>query len=577
MERKWESMSKKLNEGIINAVAKLDFERMTPVQAACIPVFIGYKDVAVEAVTGSGKTLSFVIPVLEMLLRREQRLRKHDIGAVIVTPTRELAVQIDEVLSHFLQHIDNRFTHMLFIGGNNPAGDVERFLQHGAHIVVATPGRLVDMFRRKHTAFDLSACVKALEVLILDEADRLLDMGFRTSLDAILSCLPKQRRTGLFSATQTRELDDLIRAGLRNPVHIAVKERVSPASDVEQKTPATLRNYYTICESDEKLNYLVSFLRCRRQQKHLVFFSTCGAVDYFSKLLQRLIKNVIVLSIHGKKDNRNKVFTRFRTLSSGILVCTDVMGRGVDIPDISWVIQYDPPTYASNFVHRCGRTARIGNSGNAVVFLLPAEDAFVSFLHNQKVPIEEHAAPTDVSDVLPIVRKMAVNDRAFYEKALQAFVSFVQSYRKHECNRIFRFKDLDLGRLATGFGLLHLPKMPELKDKDLSNFEPVVMDYSTISFKDKVRERQRQMKLEQFATTGVTPGKKQYKPKTVAWSKSKEKKAKKKKQKDFKTKKRQQRTDDDDEEDLASDIRLMKKLKSGKISREQFDEAFNVS
>jgi ATP-dependent RNA helicase DDX55/SPB4 len=476
---------------------------------------------------------------------------------------------------------------MLLIGGNNPATDVGRFLADGAHIIIGTPGRLLDMFGRKQPGFDLTASVKALEVLILDEADRLLDMGFKSSLDTIFSYLPKQRRTGLFSATQTREVEDLIRAGLRNPVHVAVKERSrcsgNLGAEVDRKTPSTLSNFYMVCEADEKLNLLVRLLRTKQHEKHIIFFSTCSAVDYFSKVLQLLLKKVTILAIHGKKENRNKVFAKFRDLPSGVLICTDVMGRGVDIPDVNWVIQYDPPTYTSNFVHRCGRTARIGHAGTAVVFLLPAEDAFVNFMQNQKVPLEPYALPSGADNILPNVQQMALQDRLIYEKGLQAYVSFVQSYKKHECSRIFRIKDLDLGRLATGFGLLHLPRMPELKGKTTSHFQQVDFDYSKIPFKDKVRERQRQEKLKQFAETGIMPGKKIYKPKTQAWSKQKEKKEKKKQKKEVKEMrgKKRPRTDDDgpandDMDDFTKDIRLMKKLKAGKISKEEFDKAFDA-
>jgi ATP-dependent RNA helicase DDX55/SPB4 len=473
-----------------------------------------------------------------------------------------------------------QFTHSLLIGGGNPAADVDRFISDGAHIIVATIGRLEDMFKRKTAGFDLAASSKALEVLILDEADRLLDMGFQANLNTIFSYLPKQRRTGLFSATQTREVEDLIRAGLRNPVRVSVKETTEQGEESLTSTPTQLKNYYMICESESKLSFLADFIRRHATDKLLVFFSNCASVDYFANIIQRILPKSNILSIHGKKDNRNKVFGKFRDLQSGVLMCTDVMGRGVDIPSLSWVIQYDPPSSASNFVHRCGRTARIGNTGNALVLLLPAEDAYVNFIAlNQTVPLELLESSSEpIQNVLPLVKQLALTDRIIYEKGLKAFVSFVQSYAKHQCQLIFRFKDLNLGRLANGYGLLHLPRMPEMKGKVFPEFVKTEADYAKIPFKEKTREKQRQLKLQrqiEERATQVT----QHKPKSVSWSRQKEQKEKKRKRKDIKSEKRKRQDDDDDDddddlEDIAKDLRLMKKLKTGKISKEDFNKEF---
>ncbi|XP_077998273.1 ATP-dependent RNA helicase DDX55-like [Glandiceps talaboti] len=572
----WEDLPVKLSQSIAKTLKKLKFTHMTPVQAACIPVFMTNKDVAAEAVTGSGKTLAFLIPMLEILLKRSDPLKKREIGAIIITPTRELAIQIDEVLSQFIQRIPE-FTTLLLIGGTNPILDVNKFLEQGGNIITATPGRLLDLFNRKHDGIDLAGYVRTLEVLVLDEADRLLDLGFETSINQILSYLPKQRRTGLFSATQTDEVEKLIRAGLRNPVRITVKEKQTTSQAI-QRTPSSLNNYYWICDVDEKFNFLIAFLRKHKIQKHILFFSTCACVEYFSLALKELLKNSNVLSLHGKmKAKRHKIFDNFRKLDSGVLVCTDVMARGVDIPDVDWVVQYDPPTSASAFVHRCGRTARIGNIGNALVLLAPNEDTYVEFIAiNQKVPLQifTQGSQVDVIDVLQKVRKMATKDRAIFEKGMRAYVSYVQSYSKHECSLILRVKDLDFGKLAKGFALLKLPKMPELEGKRINGFEAVKMDFNGLKYKDKSREKQRQEKIkkqeEEYAEK-----RKQFKDKT-AWSKQKDQKRRKQERKSRKerAKKRKQQFDQEDLEDLAKDIRLMKKLKTGKISKDEFNEQF---
>jgi ATP-dependent RNA helicase DDX55/SPB4 len=194
------------------------FERATPVQAAAIGLLAGNKDVAVEACTGSGKTLAFVLPLVEILSRAESRFRPHQVGAVVVSPTRELAKQIFDVAAPFLRTIPRTSPPMLLVGGTDPARDVRGFDDDGACCLVGTPGRLDDVMIRAKT-MDL----KRVELLVLDEADRLLSMGFQKTLSAIIGRLPKQRRTGLFSATQTEEVEELARAGLRNPVRVTVR------------------------------------------------------------------------------------------------------------------------------------------------------------------------------------------------------------------------------------------------------------------------------------------------------------------------------------------------------------------
>ncbi|XP_053444719.1 ATP-dependent RNA helicase DDX55 isoform X2 [Nycticebus coucang] len=545
-EGSWESLPVPLHPGVLGALRKLGFRCMTPVQSATIPLFMKNKDVAAEAVTGSGKTLAFVIPILEILLRREEKLKKSQVGAIIITPTRELAIQIDEVLAHFTKHF-SQFSQILWIGGRNPGEDVERFKQQGGNIIVATPGRLEDMFRRKAEGLDLASCVRSLDVLVLDEADRLLDMGFEASINTILEFLPKQRRTGLFSATQTQEVENLVRAGLRNPVRISVKEKGVAASST-QKTPSRLENYYMVCKADEKFNQVVHFLRNHKQEKHLVFFSTCACVEYYGKALEALVKGAKIMCIHGKmKYKRNKIFMEFRKLQSA-------------------------------FVHRCGRTARIGRGGSALVFLLPMEESYINFLAiNQKCPLQEMKLQKNTADLLPKLKSMALADRAVFEKGIKAFVSYVQAYAKHECNLIFRLKDLDLASLARGFALLKMPKMPELRGKQFPDFVPMDVNTDTIPFKDKIREKQRQKLLEQRRKEKTeNEGKRKF-IKNKAWSKQKAKKEKKKKM--SKKRKREEGSDveDEDMEELLNDTRLLKRFKKGKISEDEFEKGLLTS
>jgi ATP-dependent RNA helicase DDX55/SPB4 len=202
----------------------------------------------------------------------------------------------------------------------------------------------------------------------------------------------------------------------------------------------------------------------------MVYFATCACVDYFGGILQRLpeLESLPVFLLHGKQvpKARTAVHTAFRDASQGVLVCTDIAARGLDIPHVDWVVQVDPPTDPSAFVHRCGRTARLGKEGNALVLLHPAEDTYVEFLRIRHVPLAVRPAfPLPPQSMLPRLRALARADRDLYEKGNLAFVSFIRAYKEHQCSYIFQLKQLDLGRLALGFGLLHLPAMPEIKSK----------------------------------------------------------------------------------------------------------------
>ncbi|XP_052216013.1 ATP-dependent RNA helicase DDX55-like isoform X1 [Dreissena polymorpha] len=574
----WKEIAHVITEPSENVLEELKFIKPTPVQAACIPLLLNYKDVAAEAVTGSGKTIAFLIPVFELLIKRESPWKTNEIGAVIVSPTRELAQQIFAVTQVFLKHFST-LTASLYIGGKLSKKDCHD-LGFG-NIVIGTPGRLEAMLERKDgsTGPEMARCVKSLEILVLDEADRLLDMGFEASINTILSFIPKQRRTGLFSATQTDEVEKLIRAGLRNPVRVTIKEKSNikhenPESNNIQKTPATLNNYYMIVKPEEKLNQLVQFIQTYRKQKIMLFVGTCASVDYFSKILPGLVKTQ-VYCIHGKMKNRQKVVSRFTSQGGGVMVCTDVMARGIDIAGIHWVIQLDPPTSATVFVHRCGRTARMGHAGSAVVFLLPHEETFVQFIEVvQKVPLHRMEPLTVDGGSVQKVQTMALNDRAVFEKGMRAFVSFVQAYAKHEISHIFKLKTLDFGALATGFGLIKFPKMQETKGLSLSNFYEVPIEVSEIKYVDKAMEKRRQEQLQ----TEVSNHAHRKQKATKAWSENKEHKDRKRKRKEIKDMKRKQirreNITEDDIQAIDEDFKMIKKLKQKKISQEDFDREF---
>ncbi|KAF0308629.1 ATP-dependent RNA helicase DDX55 [Amphibalanus amphitrite] len=454
-------------------------------------------------------------------------VRKQDVYAVVVSPTRELATQIAEVLNQFLLETP-QFSRQLVIGGvSSAAQDARRLAEHGANIVVATPGRLHDLLQRKETGPRLQAAVKALEVLVLDEADRLLDLGFERQLSEILSWLPRQRRTGLLLGHSDDEV----------------------AETGDSRTPHQLENFYMVCSAEHKLGTLIHLLRQRAALGHkvMVFLSTCAMVEYFTVVVKRLVKCPNVLSIHGKmKNKRFKIFDKFRKMESGVLLCTDVMARGVDIPSVHLVVQYDPPSSAAAFVHRCGRTARSGHQGAALVLLLPTETSYIQFLQlNQKVTLTEQEAPPPPPPFTTELRQLQLADRANYDRATRAFVSFVQAYAKHECRLIFSVKELPLGEIATAMGLLQLPRMPELRTAEVTNFTPQT---STST---------------RYPTTG------QAKPWSESKAKRQEQKQKKQKRKEVKEEKKKKETQQGGGpgrvDELPARPRALKKLKKGKV------------
>ncbi|CAO2161173.1 unnamed protein product [Urochloa humidicola] len=571
-DQKFSEMNPALSAEVVEALHRGGFRRCTPVQAATIPHLLSHKDVAVDAATGSGKTLAFIVPVVEILRRRSSRPKSHEVLAVIVSPTRELSSQIYNVAQPFIATMKG-VSSMLLVGGLDIKAELKRVEEEGANILVGTPGKLYDIMQRDDASLDY----KNLEILILDEADRLLDMGFQKHVNFILSNLPKLRRTGLFSATQTKAVADLSKAGLRNPIKVDVKTEAKLTSkDAGQqelgpsKTPLGLRLEYMICEASKKSSQLVDFLVQNSGKKIMVYFATCACVDYWAVVLPLLnsLKGSPIISYHGKMKQgpREKALASFSALSSGILVCTDVAARGLDIPSVDLIVQYDPPQDPNVFIHRAGRTARYDQEGDAIVFLLPKEDTYVEFLKLRGVPLTERECPSNTEDVVPQIRSAALEDRNVMEKGLRAFVSFVRAYKEHHCSYIFRWKDLEIGKLAMEYGLLQIPSMPEVKHHSLSleGFIPVDdIDVTQIKYKDKAREKQRKKALKRKAEEEAQNPKPEKK-------RSREKPEKPKRKKTGKQRQSVQTKEDLDE--LAHEYRLLKKLKRGDIDEDEYEK-----
>lgn len=619
----------------------LSFAQMTPVQSSTIPLFLSHKDVVTEAVTGSGKTLAFVIPILEILLRRETPLKKHEVGAVIVCPTRELAQQTASVFQSFLdqqpavEEAARRVAGVqLCVGGTGtaPSEDLAFFREHGPDVIVGTPGRMEELLR--HSGVRTSE----LDVLVMDEADRLLDLGFTQVIRTLLSYLPKQRRTGLFSATMTEALSELVRVGLRNPVRVVVKVELkqrgaSGGRDI--RMPATLSSFYHVSRPEHKFAQLLRLLQYESQgttgaRKSIVYFATCAQVNYLFSLLARLAKThdprlqgLQFFSLHGKQTpkRRTSTFSAFAkagkaegTDTAGgahatmqVLLCTDVAARGLDLPDVDLVVQYDPPSDPKVFNHRSGRTARAGKHGRALVMLHAGrEEGYVEFLQIKQLPLQpygyvcRHAQgvlsigeepterDTDAHALEEAMRATVRRDRALYELGLRAFVSWVRAYSKHEVSYIFRLTDLSLSGMACEFALLHVPRMPELRHWQLDEtlFVNEKVDPNSLAYADKQREKQRLEALARQAASPA-PAPTSRRAPTEAWSEQKRRKEVRALRRDKKERKRQWQQSqaaqaaeaevDDDidiEDDESEDERAPKKQRKAVRDADEKDTAF---
>ena len=331
-------------------------------------------------------------------------------------------------------------------------------INQGVKILIGTPGRLHDL------ASNNSLNLKSVEVLVLDEADRLLDLGFTTRIHQIIDMLPRQRRTGLFSATMNTEIEALVKAGLRNPAYVSVK--LNPNSK-QQEIPTGISNYYKSFENTyDKLPFLIRFLKRKKKCKIIVFMATCASSTFYSTVLQ--MEGISALRLNGrmKQAQREKVYSSFEESTSGVLLTTDLCARGIDLPDVHWIVQFDPPQNPDFFVHRIGRTARAGKTGSTLTFLRKSESTFLDFMSAKGVNIapypKEYKCRYGVYD--RILSEHMV-DRDKYEAAQRAFVAFVRSYTEHELGFIFQFKQLDLGVLARSFCLLRIPRVKEILGK----------------------------------------------------------------------------------------------------------------
>lgn len=346
-----------LHERLLKALETLSFTEPTAVQAAAIPKALEGRDLRVTAQTGSGKTAAFVLPLLEQLMQHPANDTARPIRALVLVPTRELAVQVFDSVARYGQ--GTGLTSALVYGGVSIAAQVEA-LQAGVDLLIATPGRLLDHLRQGALSLD------HLSHLVFDEADRMLDMGFMDEIKALLKQIPADRQTLLFSATCDDNLFALSRVLLRDPELIEVAPRNTTAAEVEQRVYAV--------DGERKLALVEHLIKVKGWAPVLIFSRTRQGAD---KLAQQLGKaGINALAFHGdlSQGAREKVLLAFRTGTLQALVATDVAARGLDILDLNYVINLEFPFVAEDYVHRIGRTGRAGNKGLAITLFSP-EDA----------------------------------------------------------------------------------------------------------------------------------------------------------------------------------------------------------
>lgn len=342
-----------LDPALQRAINDLGFSEPTPIQGAAVPPALEGNDLIACAMTGSGKTAAFALPILNRLIKEGPR---KGIRALVVTPTRELAIQVHEHIEALASHTKIRATTVF--GGVKP-GPQERALRAGVDIVVATPGRLLDHMQQSWLNFD------QLEVLVLDEADRMLDMGFLPDVRRILRQVPKRRQTLLFSATMPAPIVNLSRDLLTDPVRLDVERPSAPATGVNQAILPVQQNL--------KTKLLLALIRSEKIQTALVFTRTKHRANRLAEFLGKA--GVACDRIHGNRSQpqRQAALKAFKDGRLQVLVATDIAARGIDIEALPHVINFDVPAQAEDYIHRVGRTARASQTGDALTFASPAE------------------------------------------------------------------------------------------------------------------------------------------------------------------------------------------------------------
>ncbi|RWU08426.1 DEAD/DEAH box helicase [Pedobacter chitinilyticus] len=377
----------RLIEPILKAVESEGYQNPTPIQQKAIPSILKLKDLLGCAQTGTGKTAAFAIPMLQILHMRHLKTNKKAIKALVLTPTRELAIQIQESFSVYGKNLPVK--NAVIFGGVGQQPQVDA-LRKGVDVLVATPGRLLDLMGQGHVN------LSELEIFVLDEADRMLDMGFINDVKKVVAKLPQKRQTLFFSATMPPEIEKLANTILKDPVTVEVTPVSSTADTIKQ-------SIYFVDKPDKRklLKHLLDELKINHT---LIFTRTKHGAD---RIARDLIKDgVKAAAIHGDKSQgaRQRALTEFKDRTLRVLVATDIAARGIDIDDLTYVFNYDLPNVPETYVHRIGRTGRAGANGNAISFVDAEENEYLISIHKlikKVIPIvEDHPYPLSWKSML---------------------------------------------------------------------------------------------------------------------------------------------------------------------------------
>lgn len=379
-----------LIEPVLKALSQEGYTNPTPIQEKAIPVVLKNRDLLGCAQTGTGKTAAFTIPILQLMSQQAEPAQ--GIRALVLTPTRELAIQIGESIQAYGRFLPLK--HTVIFGGVSQHAQVQA-LRRGVDILVATPGRLLDLMQQRHISLD------HIQFFVLDEADRMLDMGFVQDVRRVIARLPKQRQTLFFSATMPPEIRQLAHILLTDPVKVEVTPPSSTVDLIQQSV------YH--CEKQNKLPLLIEILKDPAIESVLIFTQMKYAADRLAKSLNKA--GIRTEAIHGNKaqNARQKALANFKTRRTRVLVATDIAARGIDIDDLSHVINYELPNIPETYVHRIGRTGRAGASGTAISFCDWSEKIFLSDIQKlikKTIPVvKDH--PYDVPSMYaaPVVAK----------------------------------------------------------------------------------------------------------------------------------------------------------------------------
>ncbi len=400
-----------LNPDILKAITEIGYETPSPIQAQAIPALIEGGDILGMAQTGTGKTAAFALPVLS-----NADIRQKDPQVLVLAPTRELAIQVAEAFQSFAHHMKG--FHVLPIYGGSDYGTQIRALKRGVHVVVGTPGRVMDHIRKG------TLKLNNLKTLILDEADEMLRMGFIDDVEWILEHTPQERQIALFSATMPKEVHRIAQRHLNNPTEVIIKQKTATATTIDQK--------YWLVSGTHKLDALTRILEHEQTDAIIIFVRTKTATVELAEKLEARGYASAALNGDIAQNQRERIVDQLKKNKLDILVATDVVARGLDVPRISHVINYDIPHDNESYVHRIGRTGRAGRSGTAILFVAPRERRLLrSIERTTKKPIPQMELPStqDINDNRVIrfkeriIEATKMEDTQFFQEMIEQIES----------------------------------------------------------------------------------------------------------------------------------------------------------